>query len=328
LSLFSFYAARAEKKVCFYYLWGFFLGLAVMTRQLPGFFICPVILAYLFIKREFDIFKNPHFYGAVLLSAAVILPWHIIMYLKYQMGFINQYFGVTFITAFKGYPLEYAGNASLNPWYAYYQILLSNYEPWLIFFLIGLYNVVKNFKTYAEDRRSNIIFVLCWCFVPLALFQAAKVKQYHYLMPLYIPITIIAATALGNFGESLRLKFAAGLAIITALLTICYVAYPVIPKTLDSREYVELMKMVPDLKKIDGDVYAVRHGFSYFNNCFRFYADKKTVLCTEDEMAALANSPQKHIFVLLKEDFPDVFKRITRPITIVKDVKDSVLFTN
>jgi hypothetical protein len=232
------------------------------------------------------------------------------------------------MTAFSGYPEGYSTSASLNPWYAYFNILLSNYEPWLIFFLIGLYRIVKELRTYDEDRRKIIIFVLCWCFAPLVLFQAAKVKQYHYIMPLYIPFTIVGANAIANFRESLRVKFAAGLAIIAAVLTISYVAYPVIPKTLDSREYVELLKMVPDLKKMDGDIYAIRHGFSYFNNCFRFYAAKNTVLCSEDEMAALANSPEKHNFVLLKEDFQDVLKRISRPITIVKDVKDSLLFTN
>jgi len=136
------------------------------------------------------------------LSAVVILSVHIIMYLKYVWCFVTRVFRSYFYNGIKGYPEGYSSNPSLNPWYAYYEILASNYEPWLIFFLIGLYRIAKDFKTYADDRRKLLYSCCAGVSCRFALFQAAKVKQYHYIMPLYIPITIIAASALGNFRES------------------------------------------------------------------------------------------------------------------------------
>jgi len=328
LALFSFWAARAEKKAYLYYLWGFFLATAVMTRQLPGFFVLGVVLAYILFSGEWEILKNPHFYGAILLSFALILPWHVVMFRKYGGHFIDQYFGVTFITAFKGYPAGYSSNPSLNPWYAYYQIILSNYEPWLIFLLIGLYKMIKGFKALDEEHRKAAVFLLCWCFAPLAVFQAAKVKQYHYIMPLYAPFGIIAAGAIAGFGEKTRRALTGGIVVLVSALTLTYIFFPIIPDTLDSREYVENLKLVPDLKKLDGDVYALRHGFSYFNNCFWFYADKRSILATDDELVAAINSQKKVTFVLLKEDIDKIKSRVPGPLNIVKETKDSVLFTN
>ena len=328
LSLFSFWAAVTENKTYLYYLWGLFLAAAVMTRQLPGFFILAVICAYVLFSRRWRLLKNPHIYGAFMLSIALILPWHLIMFRKYGVHFLDQYFGVTFITAFKGYPAGYSSSASLNPWYAYFEILLSNYEPWLILLLMGFYKVVNGFGSFDDKRKDSLTFLLCWCFAPLVIFQLAKVKQYHYIMPLYIPFAVIAADAVNGFGERAKKNVTAALAILTFLLAVSYVIYPIIPKTLDSREYVENLKMVPELKKLDGDVYALRHGFSYFNNCFWFYADKRSVLCTEDELAAAINGQKKIIFVLLKEDIDGIKNRVTKPLNTVKETSDSVLFTN
>jgi len=328
LALFSFWAARTENKSGFYYLWGLFLGIAVMTRQLPGFFIYAVIAAYIVFSGEYRILKNPHLYGAVLLSFAVILPWHIIMYHKYGMAFLKQYFGVTLMTGITGYPQGYSSSPSLNPWYAYYEIILSNYEPWLIFLLIGLYRIINGFKSFSEEYRKKIIFILCWCFAPLLIFQVAKVKQYHYIVPLYAPFGIIAAYAIAGFAERTKKTLTAGLVIIVALLTVSYIMFPIIPATLDSREYVENMKLLSDVKKMEGDVYILKHGSSYFSNFFWFYADKRSVVRAEEELAALINSPEKRNFAVLKEDMPSLVKRVNRPVNIIKESQDSVLFTN
>src|SRR3989339_753987 len=104
LSLMAFWVARSEKSALFYYLMGLFIGLAVMTRQVPGFFTLCVIAAYIVLSREWEILKNPHFYGALLLMCAVILPWHVVMYLRHGQAFLDQYLGVMLMTGLKGYP--------------------------------------------------------------------------------------------------------------------------------------------------------------------------------------------------------------------------------
>jgi len=73
--------------------------------------------------------------------------------------------------------------------------------------------------------------------VPLLIFQTAKVKQYHYIVPLYIPMAILSASVLGNLEETKRKKWIFALVSVISIYTLACVAFPVIPKTLDSREY-------------------------------------------------------------------------------------------
>lgn len=329
LALFCFWVARNKEKPTFYYLTGIFAGIAVMTRQIPGFFIWFVIAGYIVFAREWKILRNIHLYAGFLLSLAIIMPWHIIMYKRHGMFFIDQYLGVTLMTAFKGYPEGYSSNPSLNPWYAYAQILASNYEPWFLFLIAGFYQLIRNFKTFDERYRKKIIFILSWVFIPLAIFQAAKVKQYHYIMPIYVPLAVITAMVFNNFKENIKQKAAFSLIIIAVTLSLSYIFYPILPKTLDSREFNDTMLMLPEIRKIPDNIVVLRKGFSHYYNCLIFYADKNVEMNTEEDIIGKINSDKKYYFLMFNDSFSDIEKRAGGgKINVLKSSKDSILFTN
>lgn len=325
LSLMAFYAAAAEKKNTLYYAMGFFLGCAVMTRQLPGFFILPVIAAYIVLAKEYGILKNPHFYGALALAAAVILPWHLIMYARHGRLFLDLYFGVALKTGLFGYPATYSANPSLNPWYAYFEIIASNYEPWLPFLTVGIYSGIRHYKTLAPDRQKLTLFLLAWVFVPLALFQAAKVKQYHYINPLYVPFAVLTAFAFAGFKEKTRVKAGAVLAVLTASLAVSYLIFPIIPRTLDSREFNDTIKLVPEAAKRPKGIYALDKGFSHYSSCFMFYGDAIVTKTTEPEIVEAVRTGAKRSFVLSRETAARVEQAAGRPLRVVAESRESVL---
>ena len=100
-----------------------------------------------------------------LLSIAVIAPWHIVMYEKYGKSFLDQYLRVALMTGIKGYPSTYSKMASLNPWYAYFEILLANYWPWLPFLAAGFVKIIRDFKKSDKAEKNKSLFVLSWAFV-------------------------------------------------------------------------------------------------------------------------------------------------------------------
>ncbi|MBN1823978.1 MAG: glycosyltransferase family 39 protein [Endomicrobiales bacterium] len=328
-SMMGFWVARAEKMNAFYYLSGLFLGLAVMTRQIPGLFIIPPILVYLALKKDISPLKNTHLWGGLLLAAAVIAPWHLIMYEKYGASFVDQYTRVALKTAVHGYPLSEYANPSLNPWYAYFEIILSNYEPWLILLLAGVFFFFKRLKNMPFEKRDILIFLMSYAFVTILLFQLARVKQYHYIVPVYVPFAVISAWAVENFGERLKTAVTLTVCFSACLLAAVYIAYPVIPKTLDSREFSDTIKLVPELKKLSFEAQVLAKGFSHYNNCFWFYADRKAVRNTEEELARKIGSGKKYYFVLFKDAFERIIRK-TGPekISIIKTTDDSVLFKN
>jgi 4-amino-4-deoxy-L-arabinose transferase-like glycosyltransferase len=300
-----------------------------MTRQLPGFFIFAVVAVYLVLAQESRVLKNIHLYGGIALAAAVILPWHLIMYAKYGQKFLGQYFGVALMTGIYGYPAGYSSSPSLNPWYAYFEILLSNYEPWLPFFAVGAYYAVKDSFRGVPARRDPLFFVLLWAVVPLALFQIAKVKQYHYINPLYIPFAVLTATAFRRFAPGVRMKAMRLLAAAVSAAAVLYLLFPIIPRTLDSREFDDTIGLIPAVRKLDADVSALPKGFCHYNNCFMFYGDRKVMLRSEEEMIAEIYSNGRHYFVLSRENFDRLSKRC-RPssLRILSFSRQSVLCAN
>ncbi|MFC1501685.1 ArnT family glycosyltransferase [Elusimicrobiota bacterium] len=329
LSLFAFWIARTEKNPTFYYLMGFFAGLAIMTRQIPGLFIFCIVFSYIVLSKEYDIFKNIHFYGAILLTGLIIFPWHITMYIKHGEFFLNQYFRVALMTGISGYPESYSSNPSLNPWYGYFSILLSNYWPWLPFFIVGIYKLVKKYFTDDRQNRAQILFILLWAFVPFVIFQIAKVKQYHYLVPLYIPFAIITAVTFDSFAQKLKIKAAFILSSLVAVLAAAYLFFPIVPKTLDSSDYVKNMMFLSEAKEIKGDIIALKDWFAYYSNFLWFYADKKVVENTEAEIKEKVRGKKEYFFIMSNEVFKGFFtSEEKKKLKTIKQTEESVLFSN
>ena len=328
LALVCFWIARTENRNGFYYLMSIFAGFAVMTRQIPGLFIFAVILAYILFSKEYEILGNFHLYAALILAVAIIVPWHVVMYAKYGAMFLHQYFGNALSTGFYGYPISNPGNPTLNPWYAYFQILASNYEPWLIFLILGISGSVKKYFSGNPENRKKLIFIFCWVFVPCVIFQLAKVKQPHYLVPIYVPFALITAFAFDGFSAKIKAKITAGLIAVVLLLTCAYIAFPIIPKTLDSREYVKNMQFLKEAKSLEGDVYSVTEWSSYYSNFLWFYADKRLIKNTPEQIAEKINSDDKYNFILSKEVFEKLKSTFGRKAVIIRETEETVLFSN
>jgi 4-amino-4-deoxy-L-arabinose transferase-like glycosyltransferase len=326
LAMMSFWVARSEKRYVFFYISGLFTGLAVMTRSVPGLFIPVTIIAFILASREFGIFRNIHFYGGLLLSAAVFMPWHLWMYHLHGRIFLDQHFGVALMTGIKGYPLTYGGNPSLNPWYAYFSILLSNYWPWLPFMLAGLYKIIGGYARFEPEKRKKLLFILCWLCVPLLIFQAAKVKQYHYIMPLYAPLAVITAMFFDSLKDKAKAKAANIFVYVLAAYTAACLVFPIIPKTLDSREFIDTITFIPDIKAHGSEVTTVNKGGMHYYNCFWFYGDIRTGFETEEGIAGKLRDGDKNYFVLFRPEFDNFRHKVAR-LRIIKETKDSVLFT-
>ncbi|MCX5777861.1 MAG: glycosyltransferase family 39 protein [Elusimicrobia bacterium] len=321
LAMIAFWVARAHRSASFYYLFGICAGLAVMTRQVPGLFIFTAIGVYVILAKDTAVIRTPHFWGALFVAAAIILPWHIVMYQRYGHAFLKQYFGVTLMTGISGYPAGYSSSASLNPWHAYFDILLSNYWPWLPFMVYGVCRFFRQWRT------PLVMYVLCWVFVPFAIFQMAKVKQFHYIVPLYVPFAIIAAVAFDAFKPVAKRWTIIVLCVLISALAVAYIAYPIIPLTLDSREFRDTITLAPAARVVAGDINAGEVGYSHYNNCLMFYADKIVIKNTAAQLTDKMRSGVPAFFVVPKELFDSLVKQVdSDQIHILKTSEKSVLF--
>ncbi|MDI6757605.1 MAG: glycosyltransferase family 39 protein, partial [Endomicrobiia bacterium] len=323
----SFWIAYGENRNFFFYVTGFFVGLAVMTRQMAGFIPYLIFIAFAVLSKDVKVFKNPHFYGGALLSAVIFLPWHILMLVKHKTFFLEQYFGVTLNFAFRG------SNATVNPWHEYLKKILENYWPWLPFFAIGLYKSGRMLLSGdpADTDRKNILFLLSWCFVPFVIFQFAKVKHARYIVPVYVPFSLVTALAIDGFKDPAKSRIIKTLFAISVALSALYLVVPVIPKTLDNRELEDTMILIPAVRKTDTrDILIVNnHKYWDYRNCLWFYADKNTLGLSSVEIADKIRLKKKGYFLMLKDDYAGI-NEATKPVKkrIIESSRDSVLFSN
>ena len=248
------------------------------------------------------------------------------MYQRYGDAFVKQYLGVALKTGIYGYQGEYA-NPSLNPWYAYGQILVNNYWPWLPLLGIGLYRMIRYFKTMEPEKKQYVLYTLLWCGVPLAIFQLAKVKQYHYINPLYVPFAIVVAYAADSLSTPAKAKLTAWIMALVAVLTVSYIVYPVLPRTLDSREYVDTLTLIEPIKTAPHDIYALSYGFAHYSNGLRFYADKNIIKISEEEMIERIRRGSGDVCIGFYTAISPVVERSgAQMVTMLGSSKESMLF--
>src|SRR3989339_446105 len=326
MAVMSFWAGRTENKPVFYYLMGLFAAFSLLTRQLPGLFIYAVIGAYIIAAREFSILKQPHFYGGVLLSALLALPWYAAMYYAYGYKFISEFFACIYKFGIDG--------STVSPdylkWSNYPNIILPNYQPWLLFMLYGIFISARDFVlTRKIDKK--VVYVFMWAFVPLAIFQALKVKATQYIVPVYFGFSIFTAFGITAFIERTRLNIAGTLVVIASLMCIVYIATPLMPETCDSDEYKDTIKLVPHVRQAEGDIIALDgkgQGYWHFNNGLMFYADRRVLPASEQDALIAMNSDKRYNFVMFNEDYENFKKSATRAPKETARAKNVILFTN
>ena len=168
---------------------GFFIGLAVMTKNIIGLMPLGFFGFYYLIR----VIRNKSYFvkalvqfGLIFFSAILVsLPWHVYMYYLYGSEFINSYFGYHLFQRFETVIEDKGG-----PWYYYLLVIQNSMRFWYIVFLLGIVYFV--YKLYKEKFSENNFFVLYSAFFILFIFSYSSSKLRWYIMPIYPFLSIIA----------------------------------------------------------------------------------------------------------------------------------------
>jgi 4-amino-4-deoxy-L-arabinose transferase-like glycosyltransferase len=323
LALINFWEGFVNKKNINYLLMGIFIGFAVMTRQVSGLLIYGIVILFILLVKEFLIFKNLNFYLGILIRLIIFLPWHIYMILKYENRFVLTYFGVLS-----------RGIVESTNWYEYFRKILENYWPWLPFLVIGLWKETKSVlfnKTNLVESKKTL-FILTYILVIFLVFQSLKFKAVQYLVPIYVPFAVIVAKTILDIDKNKNFLWSKIFINMGVVMVVLWTLFPILPKTLDSNEFVDTMKLVPEIKKIVPEIYTlnnVEKSQHYFNGLL-FYADKKVVRLNENVFIDMICGKNVNYFVLNKNDFRNVVekKSLKEKVMILFETDESVLFKN
>ncbi len=189
-------------KIKAYSLLGFFCGMAFLTKGFLALAVpVLVIVPYMFWQRRFlELLR--HSWIPMLVAALIILPWGIVIHLQ-ENDFWRYFFWEEHIKRFS------ADNAHHSePFWFFIPVLLLLSLPWTTFapIALGRFFVQQN-QSDVEQSVSSVQsqaqtqamqtrlrqYVLMWFIMPFIFFSISKGKLPTYILPCYVPLSIILA---------------------------------------------------------------------------------------------------------------------------------------
>lgn len=193
LSLYLYWGANENKKVYLWILSGVSTGLAVMVKGVVGLLPLLIIGIYelllvLVFKEKLNRNKLASYFLMFLSLVTVALPWHLVMYQKFGMSFINKYL-LYHVWDRATMAIEDKG----NPFLWYLTVMKVSMRIWFVALLGALPFTV--FKSFKKDKKS--VFLLVWALSIFLFFSSAKSKLVWYIIPIYPAVSVM----IGTFSE-------------------------------------------------------------------------------------------------------------------------------
>ena len=201
---FQVYFCQENHKKFYWWAFYFFTGLAVMAKGIPGVAIPfgTVFFTSIMAKKFKEIFKPLYIIPGAIIFLLIVLPWHIIMFKKYDPLFYNEYIIKHHLHRF----LNTANNeiGRKQPFYYYFLVVLWGFIPWVFSMIAVFVDKIKNWgKLHYVEKVRNFDFasmdnvhkalVLCWVTVIwiMFFFSSSSTKLATYILPIYYPLAII-----------------------------------------------------------------------------------------------------------------------------------------
>ncbi|MEA1936719.1 MAG: glycosyltransferase family 39 protein [Patescibacteria group bacterium] len=186
---------RSKENAKYLVLSAIFLGLAFMSKNVIALLNLPVFFYYLYINRQLSIFKSRYFYLSIIVFLAIILPWHLIMFSKYGSNFVDNYIGYHLIERYSENILHMEHSSNI---FHYIKIILQRTGLWWFVFLVALPIILNRIKQKAPEYKK-LLFLVFWFVFILIFFTSSVTKLSHYILPAYIPFSLLIAYGLHKY---------------------------------------------------------------------------------------------------------------------------------
>jgi len=193
-SLISFlFLIKSNKDSRYLILSATFLGMAFMFKNVIALLNLPVFLYYLYLNNRLGILKDKYFYLSLTIFLAIVLPWHLIMFFKYKWMFLNDYIGYHLIERYNKNILNTDYSSDI---FYYFKVIARRAGSWWFVLLATLPIVLKDIKNKIKHKELKLF--LFWMIFIFIFFTSSTTKLHHYILPLYIPFSVLIAYGLYN----------------------------------------------------------------------------------------------------------------------------------
>lgn len=226
-------------------------GLAFMTKGPPG--LLPLLAMIVFMAahdrgrlRGFFLLPGVAVFGVVAFTWFAILVWQEPDRLGYFLGY-EVYDRV--------FTAEHDRNAQwYGPLVVYLPVLLVGPLPWWVLAVAALGGPRAAWQKVRERVRARdreVLLLLYWFLLPLAVFCLARSRLQLYVLPLFVPLALMVSRPLAGWDwlSTTRLLRVAG--VTTAVLIVLKGTLAYWPSNRDSRQMAGDIRQVLDTHGIE-----------------------------------------------------------------------------
>jgi len=189
------------------------LGLAFLTKGPPGLMPLVALVPWLIREREWSLLTRLFHPTGLLVFAVVGLGWYLIV-IRDTPGLLDY-----FLHKEVAGRILTSGHHRHGEWYGGFEIylptLLVGALPW---WPVALWHAHRNRFRTAGDAASRR-FLLFWLGAPLLVFMLARSRLPLYLLPLFVPLTLLMYLSLVPAFSSFR-SIGTRIALLTGALLI------------------------------------------------------------------------------------------------------------
>lgn len=179
------------------YLWGMWaaFGLAFFTKGPPGLLpLLPIVVFVLLAKRR-DRRLRWLFPPLGVVLFLLLAGWWFVVVMVHRPELLGYFLGDEVIGRVA--TAEFHRNAA---WYGafevYLPVLLVGSLPWTWPMLAAVAGGLRSWWRRRETAAPETLFLLLWLLLPLAVFFVARSRLPFYLIPLFVPLALLAARRL------------------------------------------------------------------------------------------------------------------------------------
>jgi 4-amino-4-deoxy-L-arabinose transferase len=250
-------ASRSRWVLAMWLAW----GLAFMTKGPPA--LLPLLaMVVMLIAHERRALRGLFPVAGLLLFAVVALTWFALI-VRQDPDRLGYFLG------YEVYDRIFTGTHQRNSrWYqafeVYLPVLLLGALPWWPMALIGAGGAraaIGKVCTRIARRDREWLLLLYWFFLPLTVFFLAKSRLHLYLLPLFVPLSLMLARALANWPwlDRRRLTITAAATAVALIGLKGLAAYW--PADRDARVMAEAIREIVEPHDIEEIVFVDMRGF-------------------------------------------------------------------
>jgi 4-amino-4-deoxy-L-arabinose transferase-like glycosyltransferase len=170
------------------------IGLGALTKG-PVVILPLIVLAlYGLASGQWREARRLHIVPGLLLAAAIALPWYGLMARLHGRGFSDFAIGYEMVARY-GYSST-TFPTTPRGFFWYFQVYPGDAAPWTLFVVGSIGWTLWRLRTFTEDTKRAVLFLLIWFFAIVLVFSTARFKVTHYILPAYPAAALLAGLVL------------------------------------------------------------------------------------------------------------------------------------